>query len=253
MHLLAIALAGHDPELVADRCWQAGAAGLWEVDESTLRAGVEDDHVEAFLAQLTDLAPVDVTNTEAVELAGRVSTLLVAGRAVELWVPPTVFGDGNHPTTATCLSLLPELVAVGDRVLDVGCGAGALTVAAAILGGRVTAIDIDPEAVIATAHNAARNGVAVGTSSAGIADMAGGGGRFEVVVANLTTGSLAPMVPDLARCTEAGGTLLISGMLEDQWPPLRQGLGGRVAAERIVEGWVTAAVESPRPTYEADL
>ncbi len=245
MHLVAIALVGHDPELVADRCWQAGAAGLWEVDESALRAGVEDDHVKEFLAQLSDLAPVDVTDSEAVELAGRDSSFVVAGRTVELWVPPTVFGDGTHPTTATCVSLLPGLVAVGDRVLDVGCGAGALTVAAAVLGGRVTAIDIDPQAVAATAQNSARNGVAVGTSSTGIVDMARTGERFDVVVANLTTGSLAPMVPDLARCAEAGGTLLVSGMLEDQWPPLRQGLGGRVAAERIVEGWVTAAVESP--------
>lgn len=239
MRLFAIELTGRDPELVADRCWQAGAAGLWEVDAATLRAGVEDDAAVAFRDALRDLDPVDVTETEAVELAGRWSAIEVAGRRIELWVPPTVFGDGHHPTTAACLELLPDAVAPGAEVLDVGCGAGALSIGAAVLGAQVTAIDIDPEAVSATERNAERNDVRVETSSEQLGDI---DRRFDSVLANMTSGSLGPLVPDLVRCTVPGGRLLLSGMLADQWPAVRDAAGGTVEAVREREGWVTALV-----------
>ncbi len=240
MRLVAIDLAGHDPELVADRCWQAGAAGLWEVDHTTLRVGVEDADAGALLAALGDLGPVDVTEVEHVELAGRGSTIEVAGGPVELWVPATIFGDGTHPTTACCLAALPDVVAVGASVLDVGCGAGALSIGAALLGGRVTAIDIDAAAVRTTADNAVRNGVAIEASPHLLGDI---DRRYDVVLANLTSGSLVPLVDDLVRCTADGGTLVVSGLLEDQWPVVRAAAGGTVRDVRVVDGWVTAVID----------
>lgn len=242
MRLIAVDLTGRDPELIADRCWQAGAAGLWEVDASTLRAGVDADLLPSFLAALDDLDPVDVTEVEAVELAGRASVVRFAGQDIDLWIPATVFGDGAHPTTAACLSLLGEAVDRDASVLDVGCGAGALSIGAALLGARVTAVDIDPEAVAATAANAARNGVAIETSLVTVGEVAG---RFDVVVANMTTGSLTPLLPDLALATRPGGTLVVSGLLEDQWPPVRTSVGGQVTAVQVVDGWLTAAIRLP--------
>lgn len=239
MHLIAVDVAGRDVELVADRCWQAGASGLWEVDAATLRIGVEASALPGFLAALADLWPVDVTDLEAVELAGRRSVIEVAGHDVELWVPPTVFGDGGHPTTATCLAVLPDVVGAGDRVLDVGCGAGALSVAAALLGGRVTAIDLDPDAAGATRANAAGNGVAVEASATPLAEI---DPPFDVTVANMTTGALQPLVPDLLRATAPGGSLVVSGMLEGQWPAVRAATGGVVGDVRVVDGWVTATI-----------
>ena len=239
MRLVAIDLSGRDPELVGDRCWQAGASGLWEVDASTVRVGVEDDRLAAFLDLLADLGPRDVTDIEAVELAGRAATIPFAGHTIELWVPATVFGDGSHPTTATCLDALGALVRPGDRVLDVGCGAGALSVAAALAGGQVTAIDLDPAAVAATADNAARNGVAIDASAQPLADVTD---DFDLVVANLTSGALGPLVADLVRCTAPGGTLVVSGMLEDQWPAVREAAGGSVGDVRVVDGWLTAVI-----------
>ncbi len=238
MHLIEFALTGRDPELIADRCWLAGAAGIWEVDETTLRAGVDDHDLATFLDALSDLAPADVTATEAVELAGRTSVVPFAGHDVELWVPATVFGDGHHPTTATCLRLLEAHVRPGARVLDVGCGSGALSIGAALLGARVTAIDLDPEAVAATAANATRNGVAVETTSRDLADVRD---HFDVVVANMTSGSLGPLIPDLVRCTAPGGTLVVSGLLEDQWGRVRDAIGDESPDVRVVEGWLSAA------------
>lgn len=239
MHLVAIDLSGHDAELVADRCWQAGAVGLWEVDHTTLRAGVEAGALPAFLDQLADLDPADVTETERVELAGRSSTVAFAGHEIELWVPATVFGDGRHPTTAACLELLPGIISPRSHVLDVGCGAGALSVAAALLGASVLAIDVDPGAVAATADNGARNGVALRTSAAPVHTIAK---AFDVVLANLTAGALAPLVPALVPRVRRGGTLVLSGMLEDQWSSIRQAAGGTVEDVRLVEGWTTAVV-----------
>ncbi|WP_436793659.1 50S ribosomal protein L11 methyltransferase [Actinospongicola halichondriae] len=239
MRLLAIDTAGHDVELVADRCWQAGAAGLWEVDATTLRAGVEESEVAGFLTALQDLGPVDVTEVEAVELAGRLVVVEMAGHDVELWVPATVFGDAAHPTTSTCLRLLDGLVRPGTTVLDVGSGTGALSIAAAVRGGRVTAIDIDAEAVSATIDNAARNGVSVSATATPLADVVG---TFDVVIANMTIGSLAPLVPDLVAHVVAGGTIVVSGLLADQWPAVRDRLGGSVADVRAVDGWVSAVV-----------
>lgn len=239
MHLVAIDLSGRAPELVADRCWQAGAAGLWEVDDRTLRVGVGAGDLRRFLDALDDLEPVDVTDTEAVELAGRIGTIAFAGQDLELWTPATVFGTGDHPTTASCLDALSTVVHTGDRVLDVGCGSGALTVAAGLLGAKVTAIDIDPEAVDATRANAARNGVAVAASTTPIDRVEG---VFDVVLANLTAGALQPLVPRLLARARAGATLVLSGMLEEQWPDVRAAAGGTVHGIHVVDGWVTATV-----------
>lgn len=169
MRLYALTVAADDAELVSDRCWQAGAAGIWESAEAdatvTLRVGVEEPDVAAFEAALAELGARDVTAMDLVVLATRTVELDAVGGPVRIEVPPTVFGDGLHPTTATCLDLLAGLVGTGTRVLDVGCGSGALSVVAARSGAVVTAIDIDPDAVAITIANAAANGVAVDAST----------------------------------------------------------------------------------------
>ena len=74
--------------------------------------------------------------------------------------PGRAFGTGSHPTTQLCLGFLHELTR--GSVLDVGCGSGVLSVAAARLGfGPVVAVDRDAAAVEATRRNADANGVVV--------------------------------------------------------------------------------------------
>ena len=74
--------------------------------------------------------------------------------------PGRAFGTGGHPTTQLCLELL-EAEERGS-VLDIGCGSGVLSIAAAKLGFTpVLAFDFDPQAVEATERNAAENGVAI--------------------------------------------------------------------------------------------
>jgi ribosomal protein L11 methyltransferase len=72
--------------------------------------------------------------------------------------PGRAFGTGAHPTTQLCLELLQELEP--GAFLDVGCGSGVLSVAAALLGhAPVLAVDIEAPSIVSTRENAARNGV----------------------------------------------------------------------------------------------
>src|SRR5204862_6673112 len=76
--------------------------------------------------------------------------------------PGLAFGTGSHPTTRLVVGFLEKNIRAGERVLDYGCGSGILAIAAAKLGATgVDAVDIDPQAVEATAANAALNQVAV--------------------------------------------------------------------------------------------
>ncbi|MFL6620615.1 MAG: 50S ribosomal protein L11 methyltransferase, partial [Povalibacter sp.] len=74
--------------------------------------------------------------------------------------PGLAFGTGTHPTTALCLEWLDGAEPSGRTTIDYGCGSGILAIAALKLGAAAAlAVDIDPQALVATHENAARNGV----------------------------------------------------------------------------------------------
>ena len=75
--------------------------------------------------------------------------------------PGMAFGTGKHETTRACLEYIDELSGKGS-FLDMGCGSGILSIAAAKLGyAPVAGFDIDEEAVAASKENAEKNGVQV--------------------------------------------------------------------------------------------
>ena len=76
--------------------------------------------------------------------------------------PGLAFGSGKLETTRACLEYIDELSAVGGAFLDMGCGSGILSIAAANLGyAPVSGFDIDADAVSAAVDNAKLNGVSV--------------------------------------------------------------------------------------------
>ena len=125
--------------------------------------------------------------------------------------PGLAFGTGQHPTTRMCLELLGEVLDGSEiRLLDVGCGSGILSVAAAKLGARVVASDLDPFCTAATKENAALNFVDEQIEVDGRANLHWVTEPFPFVVANLMSDLLIRLAPELSRVTKS--TLVISGI-----------------------------------------
>ena len=128
--------------------------------------------------------------------------------------PGLAFGTGTHPTTALCLQILDSWSLAGRTVIDYGCGSGILGIAALKLGAAsVTAVDLDPQALLATRDNALRNGVSSQMRVQGIeADLH----AAHCVMANILAGPLIELAPKLTAACEPGGYLLLSGLLKTQ-------------------------------------
>ena len=131
--------------------------------------------------------------------------------------PGMAFGTGKHETTRACLEYIDELAPV-DSFLDMGCGSGILSIAAAKLGCRaVTGFDVDPEAVDASRENAAANGVAVDFFRYGLgANVKCDLGTADLVVANILGPLLIRFADEIAPC--ASRHLVISGILTMLYP-----------------------------------
>jgi len=128
--------------------------------------------------------------------------------------PGLAFGTGAHPSTRLCLSWLRHNLAAGCSVLDYGCGSGILAIAAAKLGARVVVgVDIDAQAVAASAANARLNGVDATFLDV---DALPGGATFDVVVANILANPLRVLAPALCGRTAAGGSIALAGILVAQ-------------------------------------
>jgi ribosomal protein L11 methyltransferase len=128
------------------------------------------------------------------------------------------FGSGSHPTTQMCLEYLAQAMPEGRRVLDYGCGSGILAVAAARLGARrVVAVDIDPQAWLATRDNAHYNGVPE-TQLLVLSpeEFAAESEPFDVVLANILANPLIALAPVLSAAVARGGRLVLTGVLEPQ-------------------------------------
>lgn len=128
--------------------------------------------------------------------------------------PGLAFGTGTHPTTALCLQILDALALSGRTLIDYGCGSGILGIAALKLGAaRVTAVDLDPQALLATRDNAIRNAV---SSAIEVQDVPATLEPASLVVANILAGPLIKLAPILTAACEVGADLLLSGMLKTQ-------------------------------------
>jgi ribosomal protein L11 methyltransferase len=140
--------------------------------------------------------------------------------------PGRAFGTGAHPTTRLCLELLQEIEP--GSLLDIGCGSGVLSIAAALLGfSSVVGVDVEEAAVEATLENARVNGVEVAAHHvAADADLP----VAEIAVANISLDGIRAVAPrlDVSR-------LITSGYLADAEPVLD---GFEHVERRSAGGWV---------------
>ena len=134
--------------------------------------------------------------------------------------PPT------HPTSRLCLELLQEALAAGhlNTLVDVGCGAGVLSLAAAAWGVQsVVALDLASAAVRETRQNARDNALADSIRAVqGSSECLQA--AFALVVANLPFDVQVAKAPELSRLAAPSGSLILSGFRDYQESPLRGSL-----------------------------
>lgn len=140
------------------------------------------------------------------------------------------FGTGQHATTSGCLEALDHLEREGAsfaNIADIGTGTGLLAFAALALWpqSKCIATDIDGTAIDVARDNAAINRAKLG-HGAGELLLAQADGMnspllsarapFDLIIANILAGPLIDLAPDFARSLQAGGSIVLAGLLDKQ-------------------------------------
>ncbi len=136
--------------------------------------------------------------------------------------PGTSFGTGKHETTQLCIRQLCKHLRPEDRVLDVGCGSGILSLVSLKLGASsVTGTDIDPLCIEATRENMQTNHLPMGNGrfyhgnlmdDSGLKQQVGGG--YDIVVANILADIIIPLTPVVPHHLKEGGLYITSGIID---------------------------------------
>lgn len=166
------------------------------------------------------------------------------------------FGTGHHGTTKGCLVIFDNLLLDGNApssVLDLGCGAGILAIAAAkaLPNIDIYASDIDPDAIEVTKANAKINAVgdsinafqADGFSSANLK-----GQSFDLIFANILAGPLMGLAPEIFQATKPKGRVILSGILAEQAETVATTFskaGFQVTPKITLEGWTSLLAIKP--------
>lgn len=274
MRVLVLSVPGDDVELASDRLWTAGAGA---VEERPLGNGLaelrtilaESDQVS--LGRLGTLpanwqVSFETVDPQPLETWRQFARPIVVNDSLVIrpaWLPasgdPGVvevaiepggsFGLGDHPTTRLSAAAVWRATRTGDRVLDVGCGSGVLSIIAVHRGAAgVVAIDIAETAREATDGNAVLNGVddRIAASTDPVTAVEG---TFDVVVANILAPVLVAIAADLRRLTAPEGRLVLSGILADRYDHVLAALRPmQVVGTQLLEGWASVELHHPPPT-----
>lgn len=139
----------------------------------------------------------------------------IAGVEYEIVITPKMsFGTGHHATTYMMIQQMREIDFTGKTVFDFGTGTGILSILAEKLGAeKILAIDYDEWSIANTAENLERNNCT--KSKLKKADNAQGEEQYGIILANINKNVILDNFSSLVKQVEAGGTLLLSGLLID--------------------------------------
>ena len=131
--------------------------------------------------------------------------------------PGMAFGTGQHPTTRLSLELLEDSIEPYSRVADIGTGSGILTIAAVKLGAQhVDAIELDSTALPVAAANFETNGVTEHVHLSQGDGLKNVVGKYHLIVGNILTKVILPIIPDCKTRLYDGGTVIFSGILDTE-------------------------------------
>ena len=160
--------------------------------------------------------------------------------------PASTFGTGQHHTTKMVMEALEDVIKGGERVLDLGCGSGILTIAVLKLGAKEAVIcDIFENAVETASKNIELNDFANFRAFCGnvIEDSKlrwDIGGDYDVICANIVADVIIGMSPIFGRFTAKGGCLIVSGIIDERLDEVKSALsenGWKIEREFNEEGW----------------
>ncbi len=178
------------------------------------------------------------------------------GRTAVYLNPGLTFGTGSHASTQLCLTLLEQYLHPGDKVLDLGCGSGILSIAALNLGASLAhGVDIDPKAADVALENAALNGHIPPqyTAQAGdvlsdrpLVEKIAAQGPWQMVLANIVADVIIPLSAFAGRFSAPGGIFLCSGVIDARADEVETALkrNGMTVLKRLErDGWAAFACE----------
>ena len=162
--------------------------------------------------------------------------------------PASSFGTGQHHTTRLCLELLEKSLKKGDKLLDMGCGSGILSIGAMLLGAEsAVAVDIEQNAAETAAENAVKNNIDLSVYRTYYGNIltdeklaAEIDGKYDIITANIVADVLIAMKDYFVRYLRDGGTLIVSGIIEermDEVVDVLLSVGFSSPEANVKEGW----------------
>ena len=138
--------------------------------------------------------------------------------------PGMAFGTGHHPTTRMCMELLEDTIVGGEKIIDLGCGSGILSVTAVKLGALSSiGFEIESNASKVAKENCVLNGVdeSVEVFNSTLPDYRYSEVDFYLGLANISAKVIIELADHLTKGLRSGGKLILSGVLENALEDVR--------------------------------